>query len=513
MKKELLGADLLGSVVVFLVALPLCMGIAIASGVPPAAGLVTGILGGIVVGSLSGCPLQVSGPAAGLSVIVYQIIQEHGLAMLGPIVLLAGLIQVAAGLLKAGQFFRSISPAVIHGMLAGIGALIFAAQFHVMVDHTPKSSGLANFAAIPESVALLFQDLDHDHHMAAIVGFVTLGTMLAWTWLAKGKLKTVPGALIGVVSGTALAQFGQWHIHYVKLPENLMDSLTFTHPAGIAGLFSMEILWESLALAFIASAETLLSAAAVDQMAKGHQQQKTNYDRELFSQGVGNTICGILGSLPMTGVIVRSAANVNAGSKSRMSTIFHGFWLLLLIVAFPSVLQLVPTASLAAILVFTGIKLLDIPTFRHLNRYGWDVALIAGLTTVTIVCSSLLTGIVLGIVLSIVKLLWAISSLEVIVDKDPMSDRMDVQFRGSASFVNLPRFTDALEALPESAETHIHVRGLHYIDHAAMEALASWERSRTSRGAQIFVAWDELMSFYNEKNLKPSNMRVETPIH
>jgi MFS superfamily sulfate permease-like transporter len=511
MQKQYLGADLLGSVVVFLVALPLCMGIAIASGVPPAAGLVTGIIGGIIVGSLSGCPLQVSGPAAGLSVIVFQLIQEHGIAMLGPIVLFAGLIQAAAGLLRAGQLFRSISPAVIHGMLAGIGALIFAAQLHVMVDHTPKSSGLANFAAIPESVALLFQDVDHDHHMAAIIGFLTLGVMFAWTLLAKGRLKTIPGALLGVIAGTALAQWGQWQIHYVKLPDNILTSLTFTNPTGLLGLFSMEIFWEALALAFIASAETLLSAAAVDQMAKG--QQKTNYDRELFAQGVGNTLCGILGSLPMTGVIVRSAANVNAGAKTRMSAIFHGVWLGILISVFPHVLELVPTASLAAILVFTGIKLLDLPTFRHLNKYGWDVAAIAVLTTVTIVCSSLLTGIVLGIALSVIKLLWAISHLDVKVDKDPLSERVDIHFTGSASFINLPRFTDTLESLPPAAETHVHVRGLNYIDHAAIEALGSWEKARSNSGGQIYIEWDELMSFYKLKNLKAKTEPVETPIH
>ena len=510
MQKQYLGADLLGSVVVFLVALPLCMGIAIASGVPAAAGLVTGIIGGIIVGALSGCPLQVSGPAAGLSVIVFQIIQEHGIAMLGPIVLLAGLIQAAAGLARAGQLFRSISPAVIHGMLAGIGALIFAAQFHVMVDHTPKASGLANIAAMPESVALLFRDLDHDHHMAAIVGFVTLGVMIAWTLLAKGRLKTIPGALLGVVAGTSLAQWGQWQIHYVKLPADLVASLTFTNPAGLLGLFSMEIFGEALALAFIASAETLLSAAAVDQMAKG--QQKTNYDRELFSQGIGNSICGVLGALPMTGVIVRSAANVNAGAKTRLSAVFHGVWLAILILAFPYILELVPTASLAAILVFTGIKLLDLPTFRHLNRYGWDVAAIAILTTVTIICSSLLTGIVLGIALSIGKLLWAISSLDVKVDKDPLTDRVDVQFSGSASFINLPKFTDALEALPPASETHLHVRGLNYIDHAAIEALGSWEKSRAASGSQVFVEWDELMSFYKLKNLNVKPETAETPV-
>jgi MFS superfamily sulfate permease-like transporter len=504
MQKQYLGADLLGSVVVFLVALPLCMGIAIASGVPPAVGLVTGIIGGVVVGMFSGCPLQVSGPAAGLSVIVFQMIQEHGIAMLGPIVLLAGLIQVGAGLLRAGQLFRSISPAVIHGMLAGIGALIFAAQFHVMVDHTPKSSGIANLLAFPESIALLFSDSDHDHHVAAIVGFVTLGVMLAWTAIARGSLKRVPGALLGVIVGTSLAQFGGFNIHYVQLPANLGDSINITHPANLLGLFSMEIFWEALALAFIASAETLLSAAAVDQMLKG--EQKTNYDRELLSQGIGNSLCGFLGAIPMTGVIVRSAANVNSGAKTRLSAILHGVWLLILIVAFPNILQLVPTASLAAILVFTGLKLLDLPTFRHLNRYGWDVALIAVLTTVTIVVSSLLSGIVLGLGLSFIKLLWAISRIEIQVLQDPLSDRVDVKIEGSASFINLPRFTDALESLPAAAEIHIHLRGLSYIDHAAMEALSSWEKSRIARGGQVNVEWDELMSFYVQKNV-PAKVR------
>jgi MFS superfamily sulfate permease-like transporter len=215
----------------------------------------------------------------------------------------------------------------------------------------------------------------------------------------------------------------------------------------------------------------------------------------------------------MTGVIVRSAANVNAGSKTRMAAIFHGVWLLILIVAFPGVLQLVPTASLAAILVFTGIKLLDLPTFRHLNKYGWIVASIAVLTTVTIVCSSLLTGIVLGIALSIMKLLWAISQLDVVVEPDPVGDRVDIRLTGSASFINLPRLTDALESAPKAAATHVHVRGLNYIDHAAIEALASWEKSRSSADTQVFVEWPELMTFYNEKNNPRKGARAETPVN
>jgi len=430
------------------------------------------------------------------------LIQEHGIAMLGPIVMLAGLMQLASGLLRAGQMFRAISPAVIHGMLAGIGVLIFAAQFHVMVDHTPKSNGIANLLAFPEAVALLFQDTDHDHHMAAVVGFASLAVMIGWTFLGKGPLKKVPAALVAVITKTTIAQVLGLHIHYVKLPAALTDAITLFNLSNLSALLNGEILGEAAALAFIASAETLLSAAAVDQMSGG--RQKTNYDRELLSQGIGNSLCGLLGSLPLTGVIVRSAANVNAGGKTRLSAILHGIWLLVLVVVFPHVLQLVPTACLAAILVYTGVKLLNVGALRHLHRYGTAVVAVAIITTVMIVVSSLLTGIVAGIVLSLLKLLHAISKLEVRVDKDPVSDRVDVLFDGSASFVNLPRFTDALDEIPETGEVHVHIRGLNYIDHAAMEALQNWEKVRVSRGAQVDVAWDEFMSLYQSKNKVPA---------
>jgi MFS superfamily sulfate permease-like transporter len=298
--------------------------------------------------------------------------------------------------------------------------------------------------------------------------------------------------LVAVGLGTVLAKILQPQIHYVQLPDRLTDAVTIVALGGLTGLFTTEIITESLALAFIASAETLLSAAAVDQMAKG--RQKTNYDRELLSQGVGNMLAGFLGSLPMTGVIVRSAANVNAGARTRLSAMLHGAWLLILVVFFPQVLQMVPTASLAAILVYTGVKLVNIKTLRHLHQYGWAVVAITLITMTIIVCFSLLTGIIVGIVLSLIKLLWAISKLEVKMSQG--DGRVDVYFSGSASFVNLPRFSDALDTIPVGSESHIHIRGLNYIDHAAMETLANWEKVRTANGDTVNVEWEELMSFY-----------------
>jgi MFS superfamily sulfate permease-like transporter len=181
--------DLLASVVVFLVALPLCMGIAIASGAPPSAGLITGILGGLVAGAIAGCPLQVSGPAAGLAVIVYEIIQKHGFAALAPILVLAGLIQFAAGVLKVGQFFRAMAPAVVYGMLAGIGILIFGAQFHVMVDDKPRENGLSNLFSIPESIQKGIFPVDgSSHHIAAALGLTTIVVLIGWASFAPKKL-------------------------------------------------------------------------------------------------------------------------------------------------------------------------------------------------------------------------------------------------------------------------------------------------------------------------------------
>ena len=221
------GRDLLASVVVFLVALPLCMGIAIASGLPPTAGIITGIIGGIMVGFLAGSPLQVSGPAAGLTVIVLEIVQKQGVEMLGVIVLFAGLLQLAAGVFKLGQWFRAVSPAVIHGMLVGIGVLILASQFHVMLDRAPIGSGIENLAGIPGALwsALTTGDA---HFAAGMVGALTIVTIFLWGSFAPKSLKIIPAPLVGVVVGMlAAAVFQLGSIKYVEVPDNIWSVTVF----------------------------------------------------------------------------------------------------------------------------------------------------------------------------------------------------------------------------------------------------------------------------------------------
>jgi MFS superfamily sulfate permease-like transporter len=250
-----------------------------------------------------------------------------------------------------------------------------------------------------------------------------------------------------------------------------------------------------LALAFVASAETLLSATAVDQM---HRGAKTNYDREMFSQGVGNFLCGLVGGLPMTGVIVRSATNVSAGGKTRLSAILHGVWLLVLVAAAPGVLRLIPTASLAAVLVYTGYKLINVQNIRRLMHYGRMPIVIYAVTLVTIVVEDLLTGIMAGLLLSVGTIVYSVTHLGIEVEEH--DNRVDVRLEGSATFLRMPKLIDVLEKLPHHVEAHVHVEGLTYIDHACLDAIANWEQQRNEQDATTVVEWQELMSSYQRVN-------------
>jgi len=360
-----LARDVSASFVVFLVAMPLCMGIAIASGVPPERGLLTGIIGGIVVGLLSGSPLQVSGPAAGLVVMVFEMVEDYGIGALGPILLLAGALQCLAGALRLGRWFRAISPAVVHGMLAGIGVLIVAGQLQVLIDNKPMAGGLDNLLAAPGALLGLLPLDGAGGEAALLVGLITIGIMIGWERLRPASLRLIPGALLGVGAGTAVAAALALPVLHVAVPDRLWEAVVLPKGEAFGQLLQPSFMLAALALAFVASAESLLSASAVDRM---QDRVRTNYDRELFAQGVGNGLCGLLGGIPMTGVIVRSSANVQAGATTRLSTILHGVTILAFVALLPGVLRLVPTAALAGVLVVTGWRLISVHHVLELLR-------------------------------------------------------------------------------------------------------------------------------------------------
>ncbi len=494
--RELIENDLLASVVVFLVALPLCMGIAIASGAPPAAGLVTGIIGGLVVGFIAGSPLQVSGPAAGLSVIVWELIQVDGYGALGWIVLVAGAVQVIAAWLGFGRWFRAVSPAVIHGMLAGIGILIFASQFHVMVDDSPRSSGLANLLAIPEAIWKGYTPSENSPHFhAAMIGLLTLTILISWKGIVPGRLKAVPAPLVAVVSATIVASVLGLDLLRVSVPETMLDAIAIPPLASLESL-GWGVLGSGVALAFIASAETLLCATAVDKM---HTGPRARFDKELRAQGVGNMLCGALGALPMTGVIVRSSANVDAGGKTRASAILHGGWLLLFCVAMPFVLREIPTAVLAAVLVFTGYKLVNVAALQGIAKLGRIEVGIYAATVVGIVAFDLLTGVVAGIALSLARILYDMARLSIRFEDQEVSNRLDMFLGGSATVVSLPYLAGTLEELPSTIELHVHLDDLDYIDHACLDLLINWEKQHEAMGGRLVMDWEGLQARFGRR--------------
>jgi MFS superfamily sulfate permease-like transporter len=256
---------------------------------------------------------------------------------------------------------------------------------------------------------------------------------------------------------------------------------------SFANLLRFDLLVAAFTLAFVASAETLLSATAVDQM---HNGPRTEYNRELRSQGIGNILVGLIGGIPMTGVIVRSATNVAAGARTRAATMFHGAWLLVLVAAVPWILEMVPTASLAAVLVYTGYKLVNPQNVRRLLKYGGAPVLIYAATVIMIVATDLLTGILVGLGFSLAKIIYALSHMDIRVSRQ--GGRLDIHVAGAATFIRMPKLVDTLESIPRDAEVHLHFEDLDYVDHACLDAISNWERQRTERDSKVVVAWEQL---------------------
>ncbi|MDQ8703003.1 SulP family inorganic anion transporter [Streptomyces sp. LHD-70] len=465
--------DLTASLVVFLVALPLCVGVAVASGVPAELGIVTGIVGGLLTGFLPGSSLQVSGPAAGLTVLVYEAVQTYGLAALGVLVLAAGALQLAMGALKLGRWFRAISLAVVQGMLAGIGLVLIAGQVYAMADLEAPSSGLAKIAGLP---GLVLDVAASPEALAALcVGVGTIALLVLWPrW--KPAAKILPAPLVAVAAATlAVAVFGL-PVARVEV-QGLFDAVQPPGGAEFAALADVAMLGTVVAFALIASAESLFSAAAVDRM---HDGPRTDYDKELMAQGAGNAVCGALGALPMTAVIVRSSANVAAGARTKASRILHGVWLLIFAAAFPAALGVIPIAALAGVLVHAGVKLVPWKDLKPLWREHRGELVILVVTAVAIVVGNLFEGVLIGLFLAIAKTAWEVSHVHIDVTEEPVAEEgaqpaLKIRVLGNATFLRLPKLVDSLEALPADRELHIDLSGLRHVDHACAMALATWE--------------------------------------
>lgn len=507
--------ELFASLVVFMVALPLCIGIAQACGLKPEAGIITGVIGGLVVGVLAGSPLQVSGPAAGLIVLVVQYIddakarapQYEPAVLLGLALVLAGGIQLAAGALSLGRWFRAVTPAVVEGMLAGIGLTILAKQFYELLDDVAPKGISAALAGIPECVRKAFvptPDSRANHTEAAVIGLVALLILALWKPLAPKKLKLIPAAVVAVLAGVLINEFGRpvfealgvrlgpavddhggIGVQRVKVSANLMETVRPVFVLGWDAL-GFAFVWKgALTFALIASAETLLCSVAVDSK---HTGPRTQYDRELAAQGAGNVLCGVLGALPMTGVIVRSAANVEAGARTRWSAVMHGAWLLLFVLLLPGVLSRIPETALAAVLVYTGWKLLNLPGLWHLWTENRTEALIFVTTAATIVGADLLAGVVTGLLVSMFVLLVRFSHLSV-SRAEPEPGAVTLTLEGAATFIRLPLITGELDALPRGRRVRLNLEAVQLIDHAVMHLLLAFQKQYALTGGTVEIDW------------------------
>lgn len=464
-KADLRRADLSASLVVFLVALPLCVGVAIASGVPAELGLVTGIVGGLVAGVLPGSSLQVSGPAAGLTVLVYEAVQTYGLRALGVLVLGAGLVQLMLGALRLGRWFRAVSVAVVQGMLAGIGLVLIAGQVYAMGDASAPASGLGKIAGLVS----LPGDADP---VALAVGGATVVVLLLWPRWRRGA-RVVPAPLLAVALAAGVTGVFDLSVRRVEV-RGLLDAVQPPSLADLGRLTEVGMLGTVVAFSLIASAESLFSAAAVDRL---HRGPRTDYDRELIAQGAGNTVCGALGALPMTAVIVRSAANVQAGAQTKVSRVLHGVWLLVFTVVVPGVLGIIPVAALAGLLVHAGCKLVPVREVRVLWRGHRGEVVVLGVTAVAIVVGNLFEGVLVGLALAVAKTAWDISHVHVETE-DRGAAGVVVRVMGNATFLRLPKLLDALEALPHDRDVRLELGGLRHVDHACAAALERWAAAR-----------------------------------
>ncbi|AKU16534.1 SulP family inorganic anion transporter [Luteipulveratus mongoliensis] len=462
-------ADLAASLVVFLVAVPLSMGIAVASGAPVMAGLVAAAVGGIVAGYLGGSPLQVSGPAAGLTVIVASLISEFGWRTTCAVTACAGVVQLLLAASRVARAALAISPVVVHAMLAGIGLTIMLQQVHVLLGAASQSTAWDNIATLPRSVSGL--------EVAELAtGLAVIAILIGWRH-APASARRVPGPLVAVVGVTLAAVLLQPSVRRVALDGSILDAVSLPQiPDGAWSSFAIGV----LTVALVASVESLLSAVAIDKL---HHGPRTDFDRELMGQGAANITSGMVGGLPVTGVIVRSSANVQAGAVGRGSTILHGVWVIAFSIVGVALIEQVPFAALAGLLIVIGAQLVKPRDISLASRTG-DL-LVYVVTLLGVVFLNLLEGVGIGLALAVVILLSRVVRAQIRVEQLG-AERWQVAIEGSCSFLSLPRLTAALRSVPPSTDVVVDL-DVDYLDHPASQALSDWADQHRARGGTVTV--------------------------
>ncbi|GAA2605941.1 SulP family inorganic anion transporter [Streptomyces axinellae] len=493
------SADLSASATVFLIALPLSLGIALACGAPLQAGLVAGAVGGLVCGRLGGAPLQVTGPAAGLTVITAELIQLYGWRTTCALTVAAGLVQVGLGFLRVARAALAVSPAIVHGMLTGIGVTIALAQLHVMLGGDPDSSPVTNALELPGRLVAV-------QPAALSISGLTVLVLLVWPWLkAHGGsvgagLGKVPPALAAVGLATAAAWLAGMRLPRVDLPSWRTHALPELPEGPVLPLASAV-----LTLTLVATIQALLSAVAADKLAaaRGGRERvpRSDLDRELRGHGAANVVSGMLGGLPVTGVAVRSAANISAGAVSRNSAMLQGLWVLLAAGLLVGALELIPLAALGALVMVVGVRMVNPGHIKEVSRHGEAPAF--WITTAAVVLLGVLEGVAIGVAVAVGMALHRLALTRISVEEGETEARDETEaraeaggargvgvhllvVRGQLTFLAVPRLSRALAQIPEGSRAVVELKGS-FMDHAAYEALEGWRATHTAAGGEAEV--------------------------
>ncbi|MEV5600270.1 SulP family inorganic anion transporter [Streptomyces sp. NPDC052299] len=522
------GADVSASITVFLLAIPMSLGLAVAMGAPLEAGLISAAVGGIVAGLLGGTPLQVSGPSAGLTVVTAETIQIYGWRTTCAITIGAGLLQLALGSLRAARSALAVSPAIVHGTLAGIGVAIALAQLHIVLGGSPQSSAISNVLHLPDQLARVSP-------AAPLIGALTVAVLVLWPLLPgrTGRfLRRVPAALASVGLATAVAAWAAPSIARVDLPSWRSHALPEMPQGPVLGLATAVF-----TMMLVASLESLLAAVAVDKLAADRNRarstespalsgevrddetdesresggrpdtsgtpaasaahagpdgaerpapplhKRSDLDRELRAQGVANAVSGLLGGLAVSGGAVRSSANVRAGATSRASTVLHGVWILVASALLVTLLERIPLAALGALVMMVGLKMVSLAHIRNVHRHR--EFLVYGATIAGVLVVGVLKGVVIGIAVAVAVALHRLSQTRISVSE--RNGQHLVVVRGQLTFLAVPRLSRVLGRLPQDSDVVLELDGS-FMDHAAYETIQDWSNAHAAHGGQVAFA-------------------------
>lgn len=517
-------SDFASGLVVFLVALPLCLGIAMASGAPLFSGIISGIIGGIVVGYLSTSHLSVSGPAAGLTAIVLTAISDLGaFDVFLTSVFIAGIIQLLLGFIKAGSISNYFPTNVIEGMLAGIGIIIILKQLPHAFGYDSDFEGDESFLQFDGSntFSAISGLLNYIQLGSVVITLVSLMLLISWDKVSfLKKFKLIPGALVAVVIGVVLneifiisgssLEIAKEHLVSLPIPTSIEEFKGIIVTPNFAEIINPKVWMIGLTIAIVASIETLLCIEAADRM--DEQKRYTDTNVELKAQGIGNIISSLLGGLPMTSVVVRTSANNNAGAKSKMSAIIHGFLLFISVLAIPTILNKIPLATLAAILLMVGYKLAKPATFLHFWQKGkyQFVPFIA--TLLAVVFTDLLKGVALGIIISIIFVLKGNLKRAYSFKKEEYAegDVIHINLAQEVSFLNKAAIKSTLNDIPEHSKVIIDATETVYIAHDILDLIREFKTTRAIDN-KIKVKLKGFKKAYNlENNIEsPNNVSFE----